>query len=238
MRHKFIIFYFLSVHSFGQIFPEMTKVQGGTFSMNDGVTTKTVTLSSFNIGTTEVTVLQWKTYCEETGRSVPKGFSNLHDKNPVINVSDHDAEAYCDWLNHKTGKKYRLPTEAEWEYAARGGNKSRNYKYAGSQSVDISGWYYENSGKKIQFVAQKIPNELGLYDMTGNVWEMCQDYLGDYKAGKQINPKGPRTGEKKVMKGGSFFTVSQHCKINSRGEYYSNRYDGEGHVGFRVVFSE
>lgn len=243
---KLIILFSLSFFAFtgkAQQYPQMITVEGGSFEMGDeqGIgeaneqPVHTVTLKTFTIAKTETTVLQWKTYCNATGRSMPQTPSwGWIDNHPVVNVSWDDAVAYCDWMSDKTGKLYRLPTEAEWEYAARGGKQSKGYKYSGGQSIDGSGWYKENSGSGTKEVATKSPNELGLYDMSGNVWEWCQDWYGDYVAGAQTNPRGAKTGSYRVLRGGSWYLAAAYCRVAYRslnGPAYRNY-----HYGFRVVF--
>ena len=178
-------------------------------------------------------------------RVLERGFGDR----PVINVSWHDAVAYCEWMSKATGKTYRLPTEAEWEYAARGGNKSKGYEYSGSNNLDALGWYNNNSGRKTHPVAQKQPNELGLYDMSGNVWEWCSDWYGDYsrRVGKyvestlsedvvQTNPQGPNSGEKRVLRGGYWNSNGSLCQVAYR---YGGPPDRRHYYyGFRLVLSQ
>jgi formylglycine-generating enzyme required for sulfatase activity len=137
---------------------------------------------------------------------------------PVIHVSWNDASEYCNWLSLKTGKSYRLPTEAEWEYAAKGGSQSRGYTYSGSNNAGDVAWCMENSGNETHPVGQKQPNELGIYDMTGNVWEWCSDWYGkDYYAGSPSNnPKGPSTGALRVFRGGSWGSNARDCRAAGR----------------------
>jgi formylglycine-generating enzyme required for sulfatase activity len=168
--------------------PEMVLVEGGTFNMGnkDFPSPHKVTLSSFSIGKYEVTQEQWEAI-------MGYNYSRFKDcKNcPVENVSWDEAQKFILKLNDATGKKYRLPTEAEWEYAARGGNKSKGYLFSGSNTLDDVAWYEENNGKKTHPVGTKTPNELGIHDMSGNVWEWCSDWYGDYSSLPQTNPKGP-----------------------------------------------
>lgn len=138
------------------------------------------------------------------------------DKHPVIHVSWYDANAYCRWLSTKTGRKYRLPTEAEWEFAARGGNKSEKYKYSGSNKTEESAWYKINSGGSTQPVAQRKPNELGIYDMSGNIWEWCSDWFESYSDASVHNPTGAATGTRKVYRGGSWYDEADMCRVSSR----------------------
>lgn len=184
-----------------QRFPDMVKVEGGTFTMGSEEvreqkdTTATplhqVTVKSFSIGKTEVTVAQWKAYCTATSTRMPvEPAWGWVDNHPIVNVSWDEAVAYCQWLSGQTGKNYRLPTEAEWEYAARGGNKSNGFIFAGGQAVYKYGWFEDNSNATSQPVAKKRPNELGLYDMSGNAWEWCHDWWGAIKTKTRLILRG------------------------------------------------
>ncbi|MCB9330122.1 MAG: formylglycine-generating enzyme family protein [Lewinellaceae bacterium] len=153
------------------------------------------------------------------------------EKHPVVYVSWFAAQEYLKWISVKTGKKYRLPTEAEWEYAARGGNKSKGYKYAGSNNLDEVGWYTVNAGGKPQSVGQKKVNELGLYDMSGNVYEWCSDWYADsYSSAPQIDPGGPVSGEFHGCRGGSWGSHSRFCRVTNR-----NVNSTGNDLGFRVA---
>ncbi len=143
---------------------------------------------------------------------VESGYENY----AVICVTWFGANEYCKWLSGKTGENYRLPTEAEWEYASRGGNKSRGYKYAGSDNIDDVSWNIENSGDETDFVGRKKPNELGLYDMSGNVYEWCYD-LYNKKYGKSKNPKDAIKGSIiRVSRGGSWNSYTSSCRASFR----------------------
>jgi formylglycine-generating enzyme required for sulfatase activity len=164
--------------------------------------------------------------------SNPSYFSGC-DNCPVENVSWNDAQDFIRKLNQQTGKNYRLPTEAEWEFAARGGNKSKGYKYAGGNYRSNVAWYYDNSGGKTHAVGQKQANELGIYDMSGNVWEWCGDWYGDYSSSSQTNPKGPSYGSSRVLRGGGWDFDASDCRVSSRDDLapgYRDYYDG-----FRLV---
>ena len=152
-----------------------------------------------------------------------------------INVSWYDAIAYCKWLSKETGKHFRLPTEAEWEYASRGGITSAHYKYSGSNSIDNVGWYSDNSGVKTHTVGTKRSNELGLYDMSGNVWEWCNDYYNSsyYGSSPSSNPKGPSSGTSRVLRGGSWDLVKYNCRSAGRSGNYPDGRDG--YYGFRIA---
>jgi formylglycine-generating enzyme required for sulfatase activity len=201
----------------------MIKVQGGTFTMgatseqgsdalSDEKPTHQVTLSDYMIGETEVTQELWQAVMG----SNPSAFSGANL--PVEEVSWNDCQTFMKKLNQLTGKKFRLPTEAEWEYAVRGGNKSRGYKYAGSNTLSDVAWYTNNSSKTHP-VKQKQANELGLYDMSGNVWEWCQDWYGSYSSSWQTNPKGPSSGSYRVIRGGGWGNSARLCRVSIRNYY-------------------
>ena len=205
----------------GRVTFKMIAVEGGTFTMGatyeqgndytkDELPVHTVTLSSYSIGETEVTQALW----EAVMGSNPSYFSGSN--RPVENVSWEDCQNFIKKLNSKTGESFRLPTEAEWEYAARGGNKCRGYKYAGSNTIDEVAWYGENSNSMTHNVAQKSPNELGLYDMSGNVWEWCQDRYGTYSNSSQTNPTGSATGSQYVTRGGGWHDGTRHSRVSGR----------------------
>ena len=219
---------------------EMVFVKGGTFTMgataeqgsdasSNEKPTHSVKLSDFYIGKYEVTQAQWKAVMG-TNPSNWKG-----DNLPVENVSWNDVQEFITKLNAQTGKKYRLPTEAEWEYAARGGNQSKGYKYSGSNSISNIAWYDANSNKMTHIVGQKSPNELGIYDMSGNVWEWCQDWLGNYNSSFQTNPIGPSSGSYRVLRGGSWSYIARTCRVSIRG--YSKPADRYNRHGFRLALS-
>ena len=229
---------------------EMILVKGGTFTMgctseqsdcdNDEKPTHQVTLSDFYIGKYEVTQKQWK---EIMGNN-PSKFTGC-DNCPVEQVSWNDIQDFIKKLNQKTGKRYRLPTEAEWEYAARGGASTGSAstgsastgsatgatKYAGSNNVDIVAWYSGNSNSKTHPVGQKQPNELGIYDMSGNVWEWCADWYdeGYYNNSPRNNPRGPTKGDYRVLRGGSWFLNYWYCRVANRNNGYPDyRYFNSG----------
>jgi len=221
---------------------DMVFVKGGTFKMGDnsigrrGGLVHNVTISDFFISKTEVTFEQYDTFCKHTGRGKPNDRGWGRGDRPVIKVSWHDAVAYCEWMSIQTGKTFRLPTEAEWEYAARGGNKSKGYIYSGSNNINTVGWYASNSNRKTHPVAQKQPNELGIYDMTGNVWEWCSDWYGEnyYSLSPKNDPKGPNSGQNRTLRGGSRGSDSGGNQIAFRNWSYPT-YES---YGFRVVFSD
>ena len=217
---------------------EMVYVEGGTFDM--GATTEqgsdadsdeypvhSVTLSGYYIGMYEVTQELW----EAVMGSNPSWFKGA--QNPVERVSWNDCQNFIKKLNSLTGRTFRLPTEAEWEYAARGGNQSRHYKYSGSGNIGNVAWYYDNSGSRTHAVGTKSPNELGIYDMSGNVYEWCSDWYGGYSAGAQTNPQGPSSGSNRVLRGGSWSYSAWNCRVSIRNYYGPDNSDSI--IGLRLV---
>jgi formylglycine-generating enzyme required for sulfatase activity len=215
----------------------MVRVEGGTFTM--GATseqgsnaydvekpTHQVTLSSFSIGKYEVTQEEW----EAVMGSNPSTFKGA--KKPVEQVSWNDCQAFILKLNELTGRNFRLPTEAEWEFAARGGTKSIGYKYAGSDNLGNVAWYSDKNGRTTD-VGQKSPNELGLYDMSGNVCEWCSDWFGGYSSSSQTNPKGPSSGSSRVNRGGSWFYFGSGWRVSERG--WGNPPTSYGYIGLRLA---
>lgn len=201
---------------------KMIRVEGGTFTM--GATTEQgsdagddekpahqVTLSTYYIAETEVTQELWEAVMD----SNPSDFKGTN--RPVEQVCWNDCKAFISKLNSLTGKNFRLPTEAEWEFAARGGNKTQGYKYSGSNSLGNVAWYTDNSGNETHPVKQKSPNELGLYDMSGNVWEWCQDWYGSYSSSSQTNPTGASSGSYRVIRGGGWSDSAWYCRVSGRG---------------------
>jgi formylglycine-generating enzyme required for sulfatase activity len=214
--------------------PEMVFVQGGTFQMgsNSGTSSEKpvhqVTVSDFYIGKFEVTQKQWVAIMG----SNPSYFKDCDDC-PVEHVSWNDIQEFLQKLNAKTGQNYRLPSEAEWEYAARGGNKSKGYTYSGSNSFDDVAWVKSNSGSTTHPVGMKQPNELGIYDMSGNVWEWCNDWYDKkyYQTGSSFNPKGPSIGTERSLRSGSFYYNENLCRTTFR---YGNSPGSRGSDGFRL----
>lgn len=215
----------------------MVEVGGGTFTM--GATSEQgsdawdeekpaheVTLSDYYIGQTEVTQALWKAVMG-SNPSDSKG-GNL----PVERVSWDDCQVFIQKLNQLTGKQFRLPTEAEWEYAARGGRKSRGYKYAGGNNIDSVAWCDGNSGNETHPVATKQANELGIYDMSGNVLEWCSDWCGDYTSSSQSDPQGSSSGSFRVIRGGCYYNFARNCRVSYR---ISNTLDYRcGYLGLRL----
>ncbi|MBP5190611.1 MAG: formylglycine-generating enzyme family protein [Bacteroidales bacterium] len=219
----------------------MMPVAGGTFTM--GCTrpgsakhnyevefpTHKVTVDSFYIGKFEVTQRLWK---EVMGNNPSRWTYN--DSLPVEQVSWNDVQMFIARLSQMTGYRFRLPTEAEWEFAARGGNRSKNCIYPGQDGDPGSvAWYGMNSGNTTHPVGRKKANELGLHDMAGNVWEWCSDWYGAYSAEEQQNPRGPKHGESRILRGGSLNSPSWGCTVSDR-SWYQPDY-GYGFHGFRLV---
>lgn len=217
----------------------MVYVQGGTFNMGATPEQGTdafdwempshmVTVSSFSIGRYEITQKEWLAVMGEACPSYFKG-SDL----PVENVTRDDCLIFIGRLNFMTDKNFRLPTEAEWEYAARGGNQSRGYKYAGSNNINEVAWYAGNSGNTTHKVASLQPNELGLYDMNGNVFEWCQDDFSYYQSSPQTNPIITDPSSNHVYRGGNIFMNADLCRVSYRFDYDFGIY--EDCIGFRLV---
>lgn len=199
----------------------MVYVSGGTFTM--GATSEQginaydeekpahrVTLASYYIGKYEVTQAEWKAVMD----SNPSKFKG--DNLPVEHVNWNDCQEFIRKLNSLTGKNFRLPTEAEWEFAARGGNNSRGYKYSGSNDIHSVAWYSGNSNDRTHPVGRKSLNELGLYDMSGNVLEWCQDWYGSYSSSSQTNSTGPVSDSHRVIRGGAWSTDAKKCRVSLR----------------------
>ena len=206
----------------------MVRVEGGTFTMGATAEQKDawyeekpahrVTLSDYYIGQTEVTQALWEAVMGETPTSDDQWGPEwgLGDNYPAYFISYYDVLSFISKLNSLTGRTFRMPTEAEWEYAARGGNKSKGYLYSGGNTMDNVGWYEDNSDIINHPVAQKSANELGLYDMSGNVWEWCSDWYGDYSSSPQTNPTGPSTGSYRVLRGGGCGYRAWNCRVAYR----------------------
>ena len=220
---------------------DMVKVEAGTFMM--GATSEMenpyswekpvhqVTLTNdYYIGKYEVTQALWQSVMG----SNPSEFKG--DNLPVEQVSWNDGQEFISKLNRMTGRKFRLPTEAEWEYAARGGKKSRGYQYSGSSNISDVAWYDENSGSKTRPVGTKQANELGIYDMTGNVWEWCQDWYGSYVSSSQTNPIGAVSGSLRVVRGGGLYSNAWTCRSSFRNRGTPDYRGNNG--GLRLVLSE
>ncbi len=211
-----------TIYSFRGVEFTMIEVQGGSFTMGATVEQGSeawewefpaheVSLSSFNIGETEVTQALWEAVM---------GYNNSYYKGsnrPVENVSWEESVEFCKRLSRKTGREFRLPTEAEWEFAARGGNESKGYKYSGGNNAENVAWYGTDDCREGHHpVANKQSNELGIYDMSGNVWEWCSDWYGLYREYGLFNPKGEAWGCGRVLRGGSWGNCEDYLRVSNR----------------------
>lgn len=221
---------------------DMQRVEGGVFimggtyeqhreSISTDLPTHTVALNTYYIGTIEVTQALWKAVMPEWN-FLDDFYTPTH---PMAYISWYDCQEFIRRLDSITGLPFRLPTESEWEFAARGGNRSLRYRFAGSNIIDSVSWYLNNAGFRQHQVASRWSNELALYDMTGNVSEWCSDWYGRYHLGTEPNPKGPESGEWKVVRGGSY----DNCEANlylSRREYL-NPNETTNYCGLRLALT-
>ena len=216
----------------------MVRVKGGTFTLGatqgqdseayyDEFPAHQVTLSDYYIGQCEVDQMLW--YHVMDGLPL----DNDDQECPVVNVSWEDCQDFINTLNQLTGLNFRLPTEAEWEFAARGGNLSQHYKYSGSNDFDEVAWCEENSNDWLHRTGEKKPNELGIYDMSGNAWEWCYDWWGMYESAAVVNPTGPESGSERVCRGGCMNGHARFCRIGYRMSYPPSTRRPE--LGFRLA---
>jgi len=220
----------------------MQRVEGGVFVMggtreqhrdpiSTDLPTHTIALNAYYIGHTEVTQALWQAVMPEW-----EIMDEWHNPNhPITDVSWYDCQVFIQRLDSITGMPFRLPTEAEWEFAARGGNDSQSFRFAGSNIADSVSWGLSNAGFRKHTVGLKKPNELGLYDMTGNVSEWCSDWYAPYYIGTEPNPKGPITGNDKIVRGGSF----DNCQANSHISYrhYQKPEESTQYCGLRLAMT-
>lgn len=228
---------------------KMVYVEGGDFLMgataeqgsdgdSDEQVIRRVRLDSYYIGECEVTQEQWAKVMgtsiqQQAGKAGESVFRGIGPDYPMYYVSWEEAMAFCQELSRMTGRTYCLPTEAQWEYAARGGKKSDGTKYSGSWSIDAVAWY-SNSGSNTHLVKNKRANGLGLYDMSGNVWEWCLDwYSNSYNVNDTNNPTGPSLGSYRVLRGGSWYNDARGCRVSTR--TYLSPGSRFNNIGFRVV---
>jgi formylglycine-generating enzyme len=236
---------------------ELVKVNGGTFQMGsisadpDEMPIHNVTLNSFDISRYLITQSDWM----ENGLELPKKITKRKKDDPIVEISWYEAIAFCNLLSQKkkvekcysgsidhirlniSANGYRLPTEAEWEFAARGGIESKNYLYSGSNNIDEVAWYLSNSEKHIHGIGEKNSNEIGLFDMSGNIYEYCFDEYGLYSENDQNNPIGLQStskNPKRVIRGGNCFGLAYRARSTARWKY---GYLGFRHdfIGFRIV---
>ncbi|MFN0200064.1 MAG: formylglycine-generating enzyme family protein [Bacteroidia bacterium] len=218
-------------------------VEGGEFEMGakesdeDTRPVHSVKVASFQMSKYEVTVAEYRAFCQATGHTMPAPPAwGWRDSHPMVNVTWWDACSYCLWLSRVSGKKFRLPTEAEWEYAAKGGKKSQKFQYCGANNANEVAWNMANAVEaSTQGIGQLKANELGLYDMGGNAWEWCSDYFSSeyYANSPSENPKGPEKGLLHVIRGGSWFDGSTQSTPYFRRN--GSPADLIGNMGFRVV---
>ncbi len=221
-------------------------VEGGTFQMgatseqgsvveSDEKPVRNITLDGFYMAQFEVTQGQWEQVMGTTMQKhyLTYAYAGLSPEYPMYYVSREDAMAFCKRLSEQTGKYFTLPTEAQWEYAARGGNKHEKAKYAGGNTLSEVAWYSANSNNATHLYGMKKANALGLYDMSGSVWEWCKDYYGKYDVNDTINPQGPVSGTNGVFRGGSWSSSENYCRVSFRSyDLPTMQYDN---LGFRVV---
>ncbi len=226
---------------------KMVYVEGGEFMM--GATSeqgdeaygnekniRRVTLSSYYIGAFEVTQKQWELVMgtSVSRKAAGSRLAGVGPDNPMYYVSWEEAQAFCQELSRKTGRTYVLPTEAQWEYAARGGVRNERVKYSGSRFVDAVAWYDDNSGGSTHPVGTKRGNALGIYDMSGNVWEWCLDWYRDtYITYDTQNPTGPSSGAYRVLRGGSWYGYARACRVSHRS--FNGPVGRTNSYGFRVA---
>lgn len=220
---------------------DMMRVEAGTFTMGatsemsdphdvEKPTHQVILTGNYFIGKTEVTQKLWKAVM---------GYNSSHfqgENLPLDNVSWDDCMRFISKLNSMTGQDFRLPSEAEWEFAARGGNNSNHFQYSGSNKLEDVAWFSSNSDSKTHDVATKLPNELGIYDMSGNVWEWCADYWSNYSNGQKTNPTGPYNGIYRMLRGGSWCYDARGCRSSCRIRSSPDYRDSL--IGFRLAFSE
>lgn len=227
----------------------MIPVKAGTFTMgataeqqnpfDDEKPTHQVTLTNdYYMGETEVTQALWHAVTGYSPTSSGSSWSldeGKGDDYPAYYISYEDVQSFLTKLNSLTGENFRMPTEAEWEYAARGGNKSKGYQYSGSNTLGEVAWYSENSNSQTHAVKTKLANELGLYDMSGNVWEWCSDWKGSYNSSSQTDPVGASSGSYRVLRGGCWSSISGRCRIACRS--YTTPSKRNYDLGFRLALS-
>ncbi|MEI6409753.1 MAG: SUMF1/EgtB/PvdO family nonheme iron enzyme [Bacteroidota bacterium] len=235
-------------------FPKLIPVEGGSFLRENSVR---VTVSSFKMAETETTFWQYNVFAKATHHYIERPSWQFSGDNPAVNVSWYDAAFYLNWLSDRKNLRpvyvltpnsadrdaydvtidslpqgFRLPTEAEWEFAARGGGSSRMTEYSGDSVLTRVAWFYDNSNSRTQAVKKKNPNELGLYDMSGNVWEWCRDWYGAYDPEDKLNPTGPKEGDDRVDRGGGWSNRAGGCRVSRR--FYYTPTDRGNDLGFRL----
>jgi sulfatase modifying factor 1 len=220
----------------GELGIRWIEVEGGSFVMGSGGSAQRVTVESFMMSATEITFDQYEAFCDATGKPRPDDNGWGRGTMPVMHVSYDDAVAFTEWLSEQTGAAIRLPNVAEWEYAAQGGRHSRGYIHSGSNDVDEVSWNEDNAGGRPHRVATKIPNELGLFDMSGNLWEWCDDWTGMNPNGAQPESQDAEKELRRPVRGDSFDNPGDRLgfRIGVRLEREARHYN----IGFRVVKSQ
>ena len=256
----------ITLERINQITPQlsikMIKVEGGRFMMGSNELDREqpiheVSVPDFYLGKYPITNEQFLPFLNAIGNQEEGGrkwvniegvrcgiFQNFDsyeckigkEKHPMIYVSWYGARAYCKWLSKENGKDYRLPTESEWEYAARGGKLSKSYPFSGGHKLKEVGWYDLKSHGELKTIGQKKPNELGLYDMSGDAWEWCVDYWHEsYKGAPQDGSAWVKGGSKthRVVRGGAWDFSDYHCRVSNRSRFVA--YDRDDLIGFRIT---
>lgn len=218
---------------------KMIKVTGGTFQMGSTngeereQPVHSVTLSDYYIGETEVTQELWLAVMDEAPDGCGYWMYGSGADRPAYYVTWYQSQEFIKKLNEMTGRTFRLPTEAEWEFAARGGNQSKGYNFSGSNNIDDVAWYILNSNLTTPPVAKKTPNELGLYDMSGNLWEWCSDWYTPYSNEAQTNPTGADRGRARILRGGFWDSGETYCRVAYRRATDPRNQDPG--IGFRLA---
>lgn len=225
-----------------EVAASLVRVEGGTFQMGsdselaneDEQPVHAVTLSSYRIAQFTITQKQWRAIM---GQNVAWNVNyGVGDNYPATNLNANDVKQFLDKVNRLGELNLRLPTEAEWEYAARGGKNSHGTLYSGDDDADAVAWHQGNAGNRLHPVGSLQPNELGLYDMSGNVWEWCSDWYGNYSEDAQTNPQGPNSGQRRVVRGGSFSYEAAFSRVTQRNSVQSGT--SSFALGFRVAMDE
>ena len=225
-----------------EIAASLVRVEGGTFQMgsdgelanDDEQPVHAVTLSSYRIAKFTITQKQWRAIM---GQNVTWNENyGVGDNYPATDLNTYDVQQFLDKVNQLGELNLRLPTEAEWEYAARGGKSSHGTLYSGSDDADAVAWHQDNANNRLHPVGSLQPNELGMYDMSGNVWEWCSDWYGSYSAEAQNDPQGPTSGQQKVIRGGSFSYEAAFSRITQRNRVIPNAQSFS--LGFRVAMDD
>jgi len=204
----------------------LVEVEGGSVTLGND---ERVELETFMISRFPIRVGEYLIYCEATGQTMPEPPSwGWESGAPILGISWQEATEYCQWFSYKTGLSFRLPTEAEWEYAARGGQKKRRYEFSGSKNLQEVGWFAKNAERKTHPVGQLKPNTLGIYEMSGNAWEWCQDWYQSYTATSEESSQVGR-----VIRGGSWLNHENSCKVDTRGYFDPNHKSNI--ISFRMV---